>query len=46
MFSIIIAARKDNRDSEKIKVLKDVMNGEKIKKFIEEKLKGHAKAAF
>lgn len=46
IFSIIIAARKDNRDSEKIKVLKDVMNGEKIKKFIEEKLKGHAKAAF
>ena len=45
-FAIIIAAREDNKDSEKIKVLKELMNGEKIKNFIDQKLKGHARVAF
>lgn len=45
-FAIIIAAREDNKDSEKIKVLKELMNDEKIKNFIDQKLKGHARIAF
>ncbi|MFM1524287.1 MULTISPECIES: MetQ/NlpA family ABC transporter substrate-binding protein [Helcococcus] len=45
-FAIIIAAREDNKESEKIKVLKELMNGEKIKNFIDQKLKGHARVAF
>ena len=45
-FAIGLVSRDDNKDSEKIKALKKALNSEKIKKFIEEKLKGHAKPAF
>lgn len=46
VFAITVAARKDNIDSEKIKALKEVMTGDKIREFIETNLKGHAKVAF
>lgn len=46
VFAIIVSAREDNKDSDKIKALKEVMNGQKIKNFIDEKLKGHARVAF
>ncbi|EHR34030.1 MetQ/NlpA family ABC transporter substrate-binding protein [Helcococcus kunzii] len=46
VFAITVAAREDNKDSEKLQKLKELMTGEKIKKFIDEKLKGHARVAF
>lgn len=45
-FAISVVAREDNLESAKIKALKKVMASEKVKKFVEEKLKGHAKVAF
>lgn len=45
-YAIQLVAREDNKDSEEIKALKKVLTSEKIKNFIEEKLKGHAVVAF
>lgn len=45
-FAISLVAREDNQDDAKIKALKQVLTSEKIKNFIQEKLKGHAKIAF
>lgn len=46
VFAITVAAREDNKDEAKLKKLKELMNGPKIKEFIETKLKGHARVAF
>lgn len=46
VFAITVAAREDNKDSEKLKKLKELIISDKVKKFIEEKLKGHARVAF
>lgn len=46
VFAIMVAAREDNKDSEKIQKLKELITSDKIKQFIEEKLKGHARLAF
>lgn len=45
-FAVGLAARKDNQDSDAVKAVKKALTGEKIQKFIEEKLKGHAVVAF
>ena len=45
-FAVGVAAREDNKDSDAVKALKKALTGEKIKSFIEEKLKGHAVVAF
>lgn len=45
-FAIAIVAREDNKDDAKTKALVEVMNSKKIKDFIENNLKGHAKPAF
>lgn len=45
-FAISLVAREDNKDSEKIKTLKELINSEKVKEFINTKLKGHAVPAF
>lgn len=45
-FAVSVVAREDNKDSDAIKALKKVITSEKIKSFINEKLKGHAKIAF
>lgn len=46
IFAITVAAREDNLDSEKIQKLKELITSDKVKSFIEEKLKGHARVAF
>lgn len=45
-FAITLVAREDNKDSDMIKILSKHLKGEKIQKFIEEKLKNHAIKAF
>lgn len=45
-FAIILAARKENVDSDELRALIKAINSEKVKEFIETKLKGHAKVAF
>lgn len=45
-FAVSLVAREDNKDSDAIKALKKALTSEKIKSFISEKLKGHAKIAF
>lgn len=45
-FAISLIAREDNASSDGIKVLVKNIKSDKVKKFIEEKLKGHAEAAF
>lgn len=46
IFAITVAAREDNLDSEKIQKLKELITSDKVKSFIEEKLKGHARIGF
>lgn len=45
-FAISIVAREDNKNSDEVKALQKVFTSEKVKKFVEEKLKGHARVAF
>lgn len=45
-FAISLVAREDNKNDAKIKALQKVLTSEKVKNFITEKLKGHAKVAF
>lgn len=45
-YAITVAAREDNKDSEEMKSLKEVMTSEKVREFINDKLKGHAVPAF
>ncbi len=45
-FAISLVAREDNKDSDKIKALKKAISSEKVRKFIEENLKGHAIVSF
>lgn len=45
-FAISLVARKDNLDSPKIVALKKAINSEKVREFINTKLKGHAVASF
>lgn len=45
-FAISVVAREDNKDDKKIAALKKVLTNNKIKDFINTKLKGHAKIAF
>lgn len=46
VFAISLVAREDNKDSDKIKTLKEAITSEIVKDFINNKLKGHAKPAF
>ena len=46
VFAISLVAREDNKDSDKIKILKEAITSEIVKDFINNKLKGHAKPAF
>ena len=46
VFAISLVAREDNKDSEKIKVLKEAITSDVVKDFINTKLEGHAKPAF
>ena len=45
-FAVSLVAREDNKDSDAVKALKKALASEKIKNFINEKLKGHATPAF
>lgn len=45
-YAITLVAREDNKDSEMIKLLSKHLRGEKVQKFIEEKLVNHAIKAF
>lgn len=45
-FAIQLVARENNKDSEEVQELKKLLNSDKIREFIETKLKGHAKVAF
>lgn len=45
-FAISLVAREDNKESAKIKAIHKAITSEKVKKFIEEKLKGHSTSAF
>ena len=45
-FAVSLVAREDNKDSDAVKALKKTLASEKIKNFINEKLKGHATPAF
>ena len=45
-YAIQIVAREDNKDSEQVKALKKALTSEKVKTFINEKLKNHAKVSF
>lgn len=46
VFAISLVAREDNKDSEKIKALKEAITSDIVKDFINTKLEGHAKPAF
>lgn len=46
VFAISLVAREDNKDSEKIKALKEAITSDVVKDFINTKLEGHAKPAF
>ena len=45
-FAVSLVAREDNKDSDAVKAVKKALASEKIKNFINEKLKGHATPAF
>lgn len=45
-YANVLACREDNKDSEKIKVLSEVLNSQEVKSFIEEKYKGSIIPAF
>ena len=45
-FAVSLVAREDNKDSDAVKAVKKALASEKVKNFINEKLKGHATPAF
>ena len=45
-YAISLVAREDNKDDAKVTAVKKALTSEKVKNFINEKLKGHAKVAF
>lgn len=45
-FAVSLVAREDNKDTDSVQALKKALASEKIKSFINEKLKGHATPAF
>ena len=45
-YAVGLVAREDNKDDAKVAAVKKALTSEKVKNFINEKLKGHAKPAF
>lgn len=46
VFAISLVARENNQDNDKVKALKEAINSDEVKQFIEKELDGHAKVAF